>query len=199
MFNLVEDLNTRPLSARLAKNILMLGESYGIHQGDEVRIGLQLAQEDLAQLVGASRQRVNQELKGFEREGALRIEPTRIVVLSREKLVTPPNAKVASDTCRCRRAHADIETSPMNQTEQNTGTRPVADSHRFDIAALEPFLAAHLPGFAGPLSVEQFKGGQSNPTYKLVTPSRAVRDALEARARSPSCCRRRTRSNASTA
>jgi len=87
MFNLVEDLNTRPLSARLAKNILMLAKAYGINQGDEVRIGLQLAQEDLAQLVGASRQRVNQELKELEREGALRIEPTRLVVLSREKLV----------------------------------------------------------------------------------------------------------------
>ncbi|HEX4509008.1 MAG TPA: phosphotransferase family protein, partial [Burkholderiaceae bacterium] len=61
----------------------------------------------------------------------------------------------------------------MNQTEQNTGTRPVADSHRFDLDALEAFLAANLPGFAGPLSVEQFKGGQSNPTYKLVTPSRS--------------------------
>jgi CRP-like cAMP-binding protein len=87
MFNLVEDLNTRPLSARLAKNILMLAKAYGIAQGDEMRIGLQLAQEDLAQLVGASRQRVNQELKELEREGALRIEPTRLVVLSRDKLV----------------------------------------------------------------------------------------------------------------
>ena len=48
---------------------------------------MQLAQEDLAQLLGASRQRVNQELKGFEREGALRIEPTRLVVLSRAKLM----------------------------------------------------------------------------------------------------------------
>ena len=59
----------------------------------------------------------------------------------------------------------------MNQTEQNTGTRPVADSHRFDIAALEAFLAANLPGFVGPLSVEQFKGGQSNPTFQLITPT----------------------------
>ena len=57
-------------------------------------------------------------------------------------------------------------------TEQNTGTRPVAESHRFDVGALERHLAAHLPGFAGPLSVEQFKGGQSNPTYLLVTPAR---------------------------
>jgi len=87
MFNLVEDLNTRPLSARLARNILMLARSYGIQQGAEMRIGLQLAQEDLAQLVGASRQRVNQELKELEREGALRIEPTRLVVLSHAKLL----------------------------------------------------------------------------------------------------------------
>ncbi|HEX7639087.1 MAG TPA: Crp/Fnr family transcriptional regulator [Burkholderiaceae bacterium] len=87
MFNLVEDLNTRPLSARLARNLLVLARSYGVRQGEEIRIGLQLAQEDLAQLVGASRQRVNQELKELEREGALRVEPTRLVVLSREKLL----------------------------------------------------------------------------------------------------------------
>ena len=57
--------------------------------------------------------------------------------------------------------------------EQFTGTRSVSDSHAFDVAALQAHLAAHLPGFAGPLSVEQFKGGQSNPTYKLLTPGRA--------------------------
>jgi CRP-like cAMP-binding protein len=87
MFDVIEDLNSLPLGARLAKQILLLARSYGIAHGEEIRIGLQLAQEDLAQLLGASRQRVNQELKGFEREGALRIEPTRIVVLSRDKLL----------------------------------------------------------------------------------------------------------------
>ncbi|MED5621700.1 Crp/Fnr family transcriptional regulator [Ideonella sp. BN130291] len=87
MYNVFEDLNTRPLAARLAKQLLLLARSYGVEQGDEIRIGLHLAQEDLAQLLGASRQRVNQELKGFEREGAVRVEPTRLVVLSREKLM----------------------------------------------------------------------------------------------------------------
>ncbi len=87
MFNQFEDLNTRPLRSRLAKQIILLAKSYGIAQGQEIRIGLQLAQEDLAQLLGASRQRVNQELKGFEREGAVRVEPTRLVVLSRDKLL----------------------------------------------------------------------------------------------------------------
>jgi CRP-like cAMP-binding protein len=87
MFDVVEDLNTRPLASRLAKQVLLLARSYGIAQGEEIRIGLALAQEDLAQLLGASRQRVNQELKGFERDGAVRIEPTRLVVLSKEKLL----------------------------------------------------------------------------------------------------------------
>jgi len=87
LFDTVEDLNTRPLAARLAKQILLLARSYGVAEGDEIRIGLQLAQEDIAQLLGASRQRVNQELKGFEREGAVRIEPTRLVVLSKAKLL----------------------------------------------------------------------------------------------------------------
>jgi aminoglycoside phosphotransferase (APT) family kinase protein len=55
--------------------------------------------------------------------------------------------------------------------EHYTGTKPVAEQHRIDVAVLEAYLHAHLPGFAGPLAVEQFKGGQSNPTYKLVTPT----------------------------
>ena len=87
LFDTVEDLNTRPLAARLAKQILLLARSYGVEQDREIRIGLQLAQEDIAQMLGASRQRVNQELKGFEREGAVRIEPTRLVVLSKDKLL----------------------------------------------------------------------------------------------------------------
>ncbi|WP_354687777.1 phosphotransferase [Cupriavidus necator] len=50
------------------------------------------------------------------------------------------------------------------------GTRPVADQQRFDTAALEAWMRQHVEGFAGPLTVEQFKGGQSNPTFKLITP-----------------------------
>ena len=57
--------------------------------------------------------------------------------------------------------------------EANAGTKPVAEQHAFDIAALERYLADRLEGFRGPLTVEQFKGGQSNPTFKLITPGRA--------------------------
>ena len=47
------------------------------------------------------------------------------------------------------------------------GTRPVAPQHAFDEARLADYLAAHMPGFNGPLAVAQFKGGQSNPTFLL--------------------------------
>ena len=53
------------------------------------------------------------------------------------------------------------------------GTRPVADQHAFDTGALQAWLQTQLSGYAGPLTVEQFKGGQSNPTFKLVTPGAA--------------------------
>ncbi|MCU0938296.1 MAG: phosphotransferase [Burkholderiaceae bacterium] len=47
----------------------------------------------------------------------------------------------------------------------------VTERHRFDEARLASHLAQHLPGFAGPLEVRQFQGGQSNPTYLLSTPT----------------------------
>ncbi len=57
--------------------------------------------------------------------------------------------------------------------EQNVGTTPVAERHRFDVGALDAWMRSNVEDFAGPLSVEQFKGGQSNPTFRLSTPSRA--------------------------
>ena len=90
LFGLVEDLNTLPLRARLAKQLTHLVRSYGVPNladGSQMRIGLHLAQEELAQLLGASRQRVNQELKAMERESVLRIEPGGLVVLDRSALM----------------------------------------------------------------------------------------------------------------
>jgi DNA-binding XRE family transcriptional regulator len=67
-----------------------LARSYGVQSltnAQEIRIGLHLAQEELAQLLGASRQRVNQELKAMEREEAIRIEPGGLVIRNRNALL----------------------------------------------------------------------------------------------------------------
>ena len=58
----------------------------------------------------------------------------------------------------------------MGDTGDFTGTVPVKAQHAFDTAALHVWLREHLDGFDGPLSVEAFKGGQSNPSYKISTP-----------------------------
>ncbi|MES2412717.1 MAG: phosphotransferase [Pseudomonadota bacterium] len=57
----------------------------------------------------------------------------------------------------------------MSNFDHFVGTRAVSGQHLFDTEALTRYLDAHLEGFKGPLSVEMFNGGQSNPTYKLVT------------------------------
>ena len=59
------------------------------------------------------------------------------------------------------------------QSDSFSGVKPVEARHQFDEAALERWMAAHVEGYAGPLRVFQFKGGQSNPTYRLETPGRA--------------------------
>ena len=61
----------------------------------------------------------------------------------------------------------------MNDSQNFTGTRPVAAQHAVDPLALQAWLERHVEGFAGPLNIEMFKGGQSNPTYKLITPTRS--------------------------
>ena len=57
--------------------------------------------------------------------------------------------------------------------EDQKGTSAVREQHRFDEAALAAWMQDHVAGYQGPLIVEQFKGGQSNPTYKLITPGRS--------------------------
>ena len=67
---------------------------------------------------------------------------------------------------------ADELTPEQTREADNTGVMAVAEAHRFDEAALAGWMASHVEGYAGPVEVRQFRGGQSNPTYQLVTPGR---------------------------
>jgi aminoglycoside phosphotransferase (APT) family kinase protein len=64
----------------------------------------------------------------------------------------------------------DIATDPQSAF---SGTREVDPRHRLDTDALDRWMADHVEGYVGPLTIRQFKGGQSNPTYELVTPGAA--------------------------
>lgn len=64
-------------------------------------------------------------------------------------------------------------TAQASRQEQFSGTSEVREAHRFDEAKLDAWMRENVRDYAGPLEVRQFKGGQSNPTYKLVTPKRS--------------------------
>ena len=60
----------------------------------------------------------------------------------------------------------------IDRQQAFSGTKDAAPTLRLDIALLERYLSSEVAGFTGPLTFKQFKGGQSNPTYQLETPSR---------------------------
>ena len=62
--------------------------------------------------------------------------------------------------------------SEASRQDTFSGTKEVVAAHAFDVRKLEAYLADRIEGFQTPLEVRQFKGGQSNPTYQLVTPNR---------------------------
>ena len=81
LFAAMEDINTLPLEARLAKQLLNLARSYGVTEQDGIRINLHLPQEDLAQLLGASRQRINAQLADWARQGWIAVHFGHVTLL----------------------------------------------------------------------------------------------------------------------
>lgn len=75
-----------PLRARCAKLLLSLMVTYGREEDGAMLIALKLSQEDLADMLGCTRQSVNRELKLFEREGVLRMSYSQFIVLDANRL-----------------------------------------------------------------------------------------------------------------
>jgi CRP-like cAMP-binding protein len=89
LFRLIEDFNLLSLRARVAKQLMYLMRGPGAPgnaSDPATSIRLQLSQQELAQLLGASRQRVNMELKAMEHEGVIRIEFSAVMVLDKGAL-----------------------------------------------------------------------------------------------------------------
>jgi aminoglycoside phosphotransferase (APT) family kinase protein len=61
----------------------------------------------------------------------------------------------------------------VRKDEEFSGTKPVEERHRIDEISLDRWLKDNVEGYQGPLTVLQFRGGQSNPTYRLDTPGRS--------------------------
>ena len=59
----------------------------------------------------------------------------------------------------------------IKSEEMFSGTKPVEPKHRLDEGGLANWMSSNIAGYSSPLRVSQFKGGQSNPTYRLDSPS----------------------------
>jgi CRP/FNR family cyclic AMP-dependent transcriptional regulator len=84
--NHLADLIFTDVPGRVAKQLLQLAQKFGSVEGGQLRVTHDLTQEELAQLVGASRETVNKALADFAQRGWLRLEGKSVVILDRERL-----------------------------------------------------------------------------------------------------------------
>ena len=84
--DVVADLVFSDVPGRVAKQILELAERFGRSADDGIHVNHDLTQEELAQLVGASRETVNKALADFASRGWLRLEPRSVVIMEVERL-----------------------------------------------------------------------------------------------------------------
>ena len=84
--NIVADLIFTDVPGRVAKALLNLSKQFGQQEGDNLRVTHDLTQEELAKLVGASRETVNKALADFAQRSWLRLEGKSVVILDKERL-----------------------------------------------------------------------------------------------------------------
>jgi CRP/FNR family cyclic AMP-dependent transcriptional regulator len=72
--------------ARVAKQLVQLAQCFGTREGDALRVAHDLTQEEIAQLVGASREAVNKTLADFVRRGWIRLDGKSVLISDSERL-----------------------------------------------------------------------------------------------------------------
>ena len=80
------DLIFTDVPGRVAKTLLQLANRFGIQEGNGLRVNHDLTQEEIAQLVGASRETVNKALATFAQRGWIRLEGKSVVIVNTEHL-----------------------------------------------------------------------------------------------------------------
>jgi len=83
---ILADLVFADVPGRVAKAIMDLGERFGVQKEDGLHVNHDLTQEELAQLVGASRETVNKALADFAARGWVKLEPRAVLVTDIERI-----------------------------------------------------------------------------------------------------------------
>ena len=83
----IQALSTLDVAGRVARQILIFAEQYGHHSQGGIRIPVPLTQSDIAEMVGATRERVNHAMVAFKNQGTLSVDPQhRITIHDRQAL-----------------------------------------------------------------------------------------------------------------
>jgi CRP/FNR family transcriptional regulator, cyclic AMP receptor protein len=85
--NMLADLIFTDVPGRVAKALLQLAHDFGTQEGGMLRVTHDLTQEEIAQLVGASRETVNKALADFAHRGWLRLEGKSVLILEPQRLI----------------------------------------------------------------------------------------------------------------
>ena len=84
--NSLADLIFTDVPGRVAKSLLQLANRFGVQEGSALRVNHDLTQEEIAQLVGASRETVNKALAEFAHRGWIRLEGKSVLISDTERL-----------------------------------------------------------------------------------------------------------------
>jgi len=82
----IADLIFTDVPGRVAKQLLLLGQRFGVQEADALRVTHDLTQEEIAQLVGASRETVNKALSDFAHRGWIRLQGKSVLIREPERL-----------------------------------------------------------------------------------------------------------------
>jgi CRP/FNR family cyclic AMP-dependent transcriptional regulator len=95
--NNLADLMFTDVPGRVAKQLLALAQRFGIQEGDALRLNHDLTQEEIAQLVGASRETVNKALADFVHRGWIQLQGKSVLIYDSELLARRPLTVVATE------------------------------------------------------------------------------------------------------
>lgn len=98
----IVELVSSDVAARIARQLLALGERFGTRDGDGVRVAHELSQEEMAQLVGADRVSVNKALRGFTARGWILLQGRSVVIVDPDALAARAAVRTGSGVFRRR-------------------------------------------------------------------------------------------------
>lgn len=98
----LSDLVFTDVAGRAAKQLLRLAHQFGIQQDGAIRVNHDLTQEELAQLIGASRETINKILGDFTQRGWIRTQGKSVIITDTERLARRARLTIARDPVNTR-------------------------------------------------------------------------------------------------